>query len=148
MRHFTERKEPKKMGTKAMIIRLEYAVTNPCGVAAALPVTFLAVSLTVAVIFANVSFTTVSAILLRLSLMFFCPNVRLSQNAPRSCTCFQWRNYTSAMRKSWNLHLLSFKRFFFSKSKIRLPMPPLFKDSYDYKKHNHIFHSATAQQRG
>ena len=74
MRHFTERKEPKKMGTKAMIIRLEYAVTNPCGVAAALPVTFLAVSLTVAVIFANVSFTTVSAILLRLSLMFFCPN--------------------------------------------------------------------------
>lgn len=70
MRHFTDRNEPKNIGNKAMIIKLEYAVTSPCGVAAALPVAFFAVSLTVAVIFAIVSFTTLSAMLV--NSVFFC----------------------------------------------------------------------------
>lgn len=93
MRHFTDLKEPKNIGNKAIIIRLEYAVTSPCGVAAALPVAFFVVSLTVAVKFATVSFTKVSAML---EIKVQCSFVRLNgptewigqnHNALRSCTC-------------------------------------------------------------
>lgn len=63
MRYLTERKEPKNIGKSAIKTKPEYATNIPSGVAAALPVTFLAVSFTVAERFAKVSFTTVSAIL-------------------------------------------------------------------------------------
>ncbi|RMX53447.1 hypothetical protein pdam_00013290 [Pocillopora damicornis] len=60
--YLTERKEPKKIGKRAIKTKLEYAINIPSGVAAALPVTFFAVSFTVAERFATVSFTTDSAI--------------------------------------------------------------------------------------
>ena len=63
IRYFTERNDPKNIGKSAIKTKLEYATNNPSGVAAALPVTFLAVSFTVAERFATVSFTTDSAIL-------------------------------------------------------------------------------------
>ena len=63
IRHFTERNDPKNIGKSAIKTKLEYATNNPSGVAAALPVTFFAVSFTVAERFATVSFTTDSAIL-------------------------------------------------------------------------------------
>lgn len=63
IRYFTERNDPKNIGKSAIKTKLEYATNNPSGVAAALPVTFFAVSFTVAERFATVSFTTDSAIL-------------------------------------------------------------------------------------
>lgn len=63
MRYLTERKEPKNIGKRAIKTKLEYATSIPSGVAAALPVAFLAVSFTAADRFATVSFTTDSAIL-------------------------------------------------------------------------------------
>ena len=74
MRYFTERKEPKNIGKSAITTKLEYATSIPSGVAAALPVAFLAVSFTAAERFATVSFTTDSA-MLTLS-MFFCSRKR------------------------------------------------------------------------
>lgn len=65
IRHFTERNDPKNIGKSAIKTKPEYATNNPSGVAAALPVTFFAVSFTVAERFATVSFTTDSAILLK-----------------------------------------------------------------------------------
>jgi len=63
MRYLTERKEPKNIGKRAIKTKLEYATNIPSGVAAALPVAFLAVSFTAAERFATVSFTSDSAIL-------------------------------------------------------------------------------------
>ena len=74
MRYLTERKEPKNIGKSAIKTKLEYATNIPSGVAAALPVTFLAVSFTAADKFATVSFTTDSA-MFTLS-MFFCSRKR------------------------------------------------------------------------
>ena len=49
-----DRKEPKKIGNRAITTRLEYAISNPSGVAAPLPV---AVAL-LAVAFCRVAFTS------------------------------------------------------------------------------------------
>lgn len=72
IRHFTERNDPKNIGKSAIKTKLEYATNNPSGVAAALPVTFFAVSFTVAERFATVSFTTDSAILTEREREIFC----------------------------------------------------------------------------
>ena len=99
IRNFTERNDPKNIGKSAIKTKLEYATNNPSGVAAALPVTFFAVSFTVAERFATVSFTTDSAILTEREI--FCLKATGNPIVPiargRYLFPLQWSKYTSTL---------------------------------------------------
>lgn len=114
MRYLTERKEPKNIGKRAIKTKLEYATNIPSGVAAALPVAFLAVSFTAAERFATVSFTSDSAIL-TLRCSFVRGRGRQSQKSllawTRRLFPFQWPKYTLLFREH-NFHLLTFSSLY------------------------------------
>ena len=102
MRYLTERKEPKNIGKRAIKTKLAYATNIPSGVAAALPVAFLAVSFTAAERFAKLSFTTDSAIL-----TLWCSFVRGRSRQSQSSLLawhlgffsFQWPKHTLLLRE-------------------------------------------------